>query len=736
MNLFELFVKIGVEDKASSAIKNTQKNSETLTNKMKVLSSQFDSAKENVNKLTDAFNKSVKETGVASKETQDLARKLDDAEKEAKQLANRLDEASDEANQASNQFSKFSGITLDTVNGSELLGKSLSVTGSVISTVADVAMKAITVAFEVAAAAAAAFMAALTALNVEAVKSYSNFEQLAGGAAKIFDQMDQAKILKDASNAYKDLGISANQYLSVLNDVGATFAATMGDKAGYETARKGLLAISDYASGTGKSVDELSAKFTLITRSTSSYQSIADQFSGILPATSKDFLAQAQSVGLLSSKYEELTKVPIAEYQKAVAGMLEIGVQGLGLAGNTVAEANSTISGSLASTKAAWEDLMVAFVNGGEDFDRVSKNFLDSATTTVGLIIPKVGDVLENVPKLINSVVSLVLNGIPKEIEDGASRIFDATINIVNSISRSITKNQDKIAVAIESVFQFAANKMSDPSTYKDSVMLVGRLFQTIVKAMTKSAPILIKAMVDVFNDMAKEPSNKENIKVMVEAVTEMIEAIVLALAESAPVFGEALTTVVLSMIEVLTSEEVLKKVAPAVKNMISAYIDACVESFYTQNEVLTDAVDPILNDIADSIKNFDLMEAGRSLVASIKDGMKDKWEDLKSWFADALNSLFGGNGFGFDFFKIGGFGINGSHANGLDYVPFDGYIAELHKGERVLTADEARGYGGNSFGDIHITIEGARYDDEESLARSVAEAIQDLTYRKEAVYA
>lgn len=34
---------------------------------------------------------------------------------------------------------------------------------------------------------------------------------------------------------------------------------------------------------------------------------------------------------------------------------------------------------------------------------------------------------------------------------------------------------------------------------------------------------------------------------------------------------------------------------------------------------------------------------------------------------------------------------VNGSHASGLDYVPFDGYVAELHRGERVLTATEAR---------------------------------------------
>lgn len=35
--------------------------------------------------------------------------------------------------------------------------------------------------------------------------------------------------------------------------------------------------------------------------------------------------------------------------------------------------------------------------------------------------------------------------------------------------------------------------------------------------------------------------------------------------------------------------------------------------------------------------------------------------------------------------------GIDGSHYSGLSYVPFDGYRAELHKGERVLTAAENR---------------------------------------------
>lgn len=296
-----------------------------------------------------------------------------------------------------------------------------------------------------------------------AVGAYANWEQLEGGVKKIFDQANIKGIFEDAQNAYKDLNLSANEYLESINQVGAAFAQTMGDQKGYDTARMGMKAISDYASGTGRSLDELNEKYAMITRATSSYQSIADQFSGILPATSADFLAQAQAAGFLSGEYTKLTDVPVAEYQEAVSKMLEKGVKDMGLAGNTAAESTKTISGSLAMLKGSWQNLLAELGKDDGNVEARAQELVDSIVAVVENLAPRLGIIAQNIfaaiPTLIDKLspyiqqlmdmVGAFLEEHKPEIEAAANVFFDGLVDALTTIIAKLIEHLPDIITKI-----------------------------------------------------------------------------------------------------------------------------------------------------------------------------------------------------------------------------------------------------------------------------------------------
>lgn len=134
------------------------------------------------------------------------------------------------------------------------------------------------------------------------------------------------------------------------------------------------------------------------------------------------------------------------------------------------------------------------------------------------------------------------------------------------------------------------------------------------------------------------------------------------------------------------------------------------------------------------------LRSAGAAAFNALWNGIKSVGDSILGWvsgFASSIKSFISGIVEGFNSVvgsansaKSAAASVKGRHANGLDYVPYNGYIAELHKGERVLTAQEnkeynegRRGQGGDTFNFYNTKPDAYEY------ARQMKRAKKELLY-------
>ena len=427
----------------------------------------------------------------------------------------------------------------------------------------------------------------------------AELQQLEGGVQKIFNDMDTSRIFADAANAYKDLNMSANEYLATINDVGAAFASTMGDEKGYSVARTGLQAISDYASGTGKSVDLLSEKFTMITRSTASYQSIADQFSGILPATSADFLKQAQAAGILSGSYKKLTDVPVAEYQEAVSQMLAKGVDALNLTGNTAAETASTLSGSFAAMKSSFSNVLGNLALGKSIEPSLNALAETVSTFLVGNLIPMVWNIISALPGALMTFINALLPG------NMSSIAWVAIVNLSSFLQQGfptiLSQGVQLITNLVNGFLQGIPGFLTN----------VGVMLSSLLTALMGAIPSLLAAGAQLILNLAQG---------LISGAPQVI-------ASAVTLIGQLLSTFAAHLPDLLAQG--ISMIGQLVAGLISMIPD------------VINSAKNIVQNIRDSFSSIDWLSIGSNIVRGIANGIKNGAGAIISAAKEAAQSAF-----------------------------------------------------------------------------------------------
>lgn len=378
-------------------------------------------------------------------------------------------------------------------------------------------------------------------------------------------------------------------------------------------------------------------------------------------------IADANKVKKANGEMADLSIDSFADVTEAI----HIMQKEMKISGATAEEAKTTISGSLSSMKAAWKNLVVGIADENANFEELVDNFVDSAGIAAGNLLPRIEQALVGVGKLIEGLFPVIMERIPQIITETLPQIAESGMAILQSLMEGISQNSDGIM---------------------ETVLSVLGMFVTFV---VESLPMIIETgfnmLVAFLNGLAEHPD--EIIQTAIDIVLNIISGLL----------------------------EGLPKLIKAAGHLVAEFLLAIFRKYPDMVKAGFKTIQKIIEGIRSSFEA--IVNAGKEVVEKIKEGIAVAWENLKNWFNSLWDGLFGHRSFTVNATGSG----DGSHAGGLAYVPFDDYKATLHKGERVLTAEEADEYeSGTKGGRIQII------QNIYSEAKTAADLMQEAMYEQE----
>lgn len=241
---------------------------------------------------------------------------------------------------------------------------------------------------------------ALIDVGKQAISSYGDFEQLEGGVKSMFGGMEKGstqinKVLGLSKNAWKDLTMSQNDYITAFNSTYPLMKNDIEDQnEAIEKTNRIMTLNSDLANTFGYSMEEASNAVNWALKGTFSY---LDNLNIGIKGTKEGFLEAAKSVGYTVKSVDELSSSDILD-------ILEKCADRYGVLGKTADEANQTIQGSTKMVKASWENLLTGLADGNQEMGPLIQNFVDSVAIAWENLKPRIRETIDGIKQAIGEL--------------------------------------------------------------------------------------------------------------------------------------------------------------------------------------------------------------------------------------------------------------------------------------------------------------------------------------------
>lgn len=431
--------KIGIdgEKEFRESLRAMGQQLKTLGTEMKAVTSAFDVDNDSQKKLaaqSDVLNRQLE---VQQQRLGEVQKALDYAKanysensSEVQRWQQALNNATTDVNRTKKQLNDLETGVEDVGDAMDGAGQKTSVFGDVLK--ANLLGGAIVSGIK-------AVASGIKSLISGAIKGYGKSEQLVGGVETLFGSSADT-VIKNAENAYKTAGLSANAYMETVTSFSASLLKSMGNdtEAASKKADQALTDMSDNANKMGSDMQSIQ----------NAYQGFAKQNYTMLDnlklgygGTKEEMQRLIDDANALNAAQGNYTNYSIESYADIVDAIHTVQTE-MGITGTTALEASTTIDGSIGAMKAAYQNFVTGLGDQNADIGALTGELIQTAGTVAENVLPVIENVVKNIaetvkkqgPDMITKFVAYATEKLPEVLKLGIQLI----VSLVKGLAQNL----------------------------------------------------------------------------------------------------------------------------------------------------------------------------------------------------------------------------------------------------------------------------------------------------------
>lgn len=339
----------------------------------------------------------------------------------------------------------------------------------------------------------------------------------------------------------------------------------------------------------------------------------------------------------------------------------------MGITGTTALEASETISGSVATMKSSWKNLVGAMANGDADIGYFVDNFAESAETAASNVLPAIETAIGGIgtlvqelgPKITAALPELLTTVLPGMVSAGISMLGAVGEGIVAAVPELVSIAGDAVLGAAEDIFGVEA--------VETATSALSTAFDTVKTKFTEVKEA-VQPLVDAISDYITSGELANDVINAMETAFDTVSSVISSVVDGVKAFSdwcsehqttvEVMTTLVGSLTAAIGLYEVgqiAMNVATTAWSTISGIATAATTAFSTAVSFLTSPVTIAVVALAGLIaigvaiaKNWDTIKETAEKVATavgdffhtLAETASNVWESIKTAVSSAMDAI------------------------------------------------------------------------------------------------